>query len=94
MTDDPRRPWTVAIDRGGTFTDVVAEAADGTVVVRKVPTDAGESGHDGAVAAVRAITGAPDRAPVPSAIVRSVRCGTTVATNALLERGASRPPCS
>ena len=76
-------PWRIAVDRGGTFTDIVAQAADGTVVVRKVP-----SADDPtlAVAAIRDVTGAPEGEPIGVAHVASVRCGTTVATNALLER--------
>ncbi len=88
-------PWRIAIDRGGTFTDVVAYAADGTIVVRKVPSETyvavGESpSDDRAVAAIRALCGAPESGPISAAFVASVRCGTTVATNALLERRGER----
>ncbi len=86
-----RRPWRIAVDRGGTFTDVVATAANGVVVVRKVPTDARGSGHDGALAAIREVVGAGGRGgPIAADVVASVRCGTTVATNALLERRGER----
>ena len=50
-----RRPWSIAIDRGGTFTDVVATAADGTVVVRKVPSQSASGEHDGVIDAIRLI---------------------------------------
>jgi len=84
------RPWRIAVDRGGTFTDVVAHGADGSVVVRKVPSDADDRDGDRAVRAIREITSAPDGVAISIEFVTSVRCGTTVATNALLERRGER----
>jgi 5-oxoprolinase (ATP-hydrolysing) len=81
--------WRVSIDRGGTFTDVVAEHADGRVEVRKVPTDARDAATDGAVEAIRDLVGAGP-GPISASLVREVRCGTTAATNALLERRGER----
>ncbi len=81
--------WRVAVDRGGTFTDIVAMAPDGTVTVRKVPSDPADASHDGAVAAIREVVGAGD-GPITADVLDSVRCGTTVATNALLERRGER----
>ena len=70
--------WRIAVDRGGTFTDVIAEAPDGTVLVRKVLS------RDGAIAdAVEAIVG-------PGEPLDELRVGTTVATNALLTRTGPR----
>jgi 5-oxoprolinase (ATP-hydrolysing) len=72
----------IAIDRGGTFTDVVAEREDGTIAVAKLlSVDPGRYA-DAAVEAVRRLSGTPD-GPLPPI---DVRIGTTVATNALLER--------
>ena len=72
----------IAIDRGGTFTDVVAERADGTVeVVKLLSVDPGRY-DDAAIEAVRRLTGVAE-GPLPPI---DVRIGTTVATNALLER--------
>ena len=79
--------WRIAVDRGGTFTDIVAHAPDGTIHVRKVPS---ETSSDAAVAAIREITSAPAGRPISSEVVASLRCGTTVATNALLERRGER----
>ncbi|GAA4213452.1 hydantoinase B/oxoprolinase family protein [Sphingomonas endophytica] len=85
MTDPAARPALrrIAIDRGGTFTDVVAEHADGSIAVTKLlSVDPGRY-DDAAVEAVRRLTGIAD-GPLPPI---DVRIGTTVATNALLERG-------
>jgi 5-oxoprolinase (ATP-hydrolysing) len=72
----------IAIDRGGTFTDVVAEREDGTIAVAKLlSVDPGRY-DDAAVEAVRRLTATP-AGPLPPV---DVRIGTTVATNALLER--------
>ncbi|MCE9634714.1 MAG: hydantoinase B/oxoprolinase family protein [Planctomycetes bacterium] len=89
----PPPAWRVSIDRGGTFTDIVATAPDGRVVVLKVPTDtsvATETREDGAIAAIRRLTDAPAVGPIPATCVSHVRCGTTAATNALLERRGER----
>ncbi|HEY0627443.1 MAG TPA: hydantoinase B/oxoprolinase family protein [Allosphingosinicella sp.] len=73
--------WTFAIDRGGTFTDIVARAPSGELTVRKLLSDNPEQYEDAAVAGIRAIMGEHGEAPL-----LSVKMGTTVATNALLER--------
>ncbi len=78
--------WSIAVDRGGTFADIVATSNDGRVVVRKVPTDPPRSEHAGLLAAIREIAVVPPGARIPSSAVSSLRVGTTVATNALLER--------
>jgi 5-oxoprolinase (ATP-hydrolysing) len=72
----------IAIDRGGTFTDVVAERDDGTIAVAKLLSADPGRYDDAAVEAVRRLTGIAD-GPLPPI---DVRIGTTVATNALLER--------
>ena len=73
--------WTFSIDRGGTFTDIVARAPDGRLVVRKLLSDNPERYEDAAVAGIRAIL-----AEAGAAAIAAVKMGTTVATNALLER--------
>ncbi|MBA3678146.1 MAG: hydantoinase B/oxoprolinase family protein [Sphingosinicella sp.] len=77
MTDG----WTFSIDRGGTFTDIVARAPDGALSVRKLLSE--NPGHydDAAVAGIRATLAGQD-----DARIENVKMGTTVATNALLER--------
>ena len=78
MTQDPRG-WEFWIDRGGTFTDIVARRPDGTLVTHKLLSENPEHYADAAVAGVRALL--PD-----GATIDAVKMGTTVATNALLER--------
>jgi len=77
---DPR--WQIWIDRGGTFTDVVAQSPDGRVVTTKYLSDDPARPGDAAVNAIRDLTGAAAGALPPL----SIRMGSTVATNALLER--------
>lgn len=77
--------WRFWIDRGGTFTDVVARAPDGTLTTRKLLSVNPEQYADAAVEGVRRVLGAGP-GPLPAGLVEAVRMGTTVATNALLER--------
>src|SRR5918999_1811498 len=78
--------WQFWIDRGGTFTDVVGRRPDGSIVTRKLLSDNPERYRDAAVAGIRQVLGrAPDE-PIPAEQIEAVRLGTTVATNALLER--------
>ncbi|MGB5078559.1 MAG: hydantoinase B/oxoprolinase family protein [Sphingorhabdus sp.] len=74
--------WQFWVDRGGTFTDVVARAPDGSLCVEKLLSENPEKYPDAAVAAIRKILQRPD-GPLPPI---TLRIGTTVATNALLER--------
>jgi 5-oxoprolinase (ATP-hydrolysing) len=78
--------WQFWIDRGGTFTDIVGRRPDGTLVSHKLLSDNPGRYADAAVAGIRALLGIPDHAPIPAEAVEAVRMGTTVATNALLER--------
>ncbi|HKD52752.1 MAG TPA: hydantoinase B/oxoprolinase family protein [Steroidobacteraceae bacterium] len=85
----PRRGWQFWIDRGGTFTDVVGLAPDGTLHVRKVPSvAAGSPGGDPGLGAARAmLEEAAGTVPIAAEVaVGEVKVGTTVATNALLTR--------
>ncbi|MEU3253931.1 hydantoinase B/oxoprolinase family protein [Streptomyces sp. NPDC006997] len=79
--------WQFWVDRGGTFTDVVARRPDGRLLTHKLLSDDPARYSDAAVAGVRALL-ADSGDPVGS--VESVRMGTTVATNALLERKGER----
>jgi 5-oxoprolinase (ATP-hydrolysing) len=82
--------WQFWIDRGGTFTDVVARAPDGTLLTLKLLSENPERYEDAAVQGVRRLLGlAPGELISPSQ-VESVKMGTTVATNALLERRGER----
>lgn len=83
------RLWSFWIDRGGTFTDVIARRDDGEVRTLKLLSASGAYA-DAAVEAMRRVLEAAPGAPFPADRVRAIRMGTTVATNALLERrGAS-----
>ena len=78
--------WEFWIDRGGTFTDVVARRPDDTLAVRKLLSENPGRYADPAVAGIRSLLGVAEGAPIPAGRISVVRLGTTVATNALLER--------
>ena len=78
--------WEFWIDRGGTFTDIVARRPDGRLVARKLLSDNPAAYSDAAVAGIRQLLGLKPGQDVPASQIGSVRLGTTVATNALLER--------
>jgi 5-oxoprolinase (ATP-hydrolysing) len=78
--------WDFWVDRGGTFTDVVARGPDGTLTTRKLLSDNPEQYEDAALQAIRDVLGLDKAEPIPANRVNRVKMGTTVATNALLER--------
>jgi 5-oxoprolinase (ATP-hydrolysing) len=78
--------WQFWIDRGGTFTDVVGRRPDGTLVTHKLLSDNPEQYRDAAVAGIRHLLGLKPHEPITPDRVDCVKMGTTVATNALLER--------
>ena len=78
--------WQFWIDRGGTFTDVVGRRPDGTLVTHKLLSENPEQYRDAAVAGIRHLLGLKAGEPVSAEVVECVKMGTTVATNALLER--------
>ncbi len=78
--------WQFWIDRGGTFTDVVGKHPDGRLVTHKLLSDNPEQYRDAAVAGIRHLLGLLPGQPVTPEEVECVKMGTTVATNALLER--------
>jgi len=81
--------WRFWIDRGGTFTDVVARPPGGGLLTRKLLSEDRARYDDAAVEGVRELLGLRSDEPVPAELVADVRMGTTVATNALLERAGS-----
>ena len=81
----PATGWRFWIDRGGTFTDIVARAPDGSLQTRKLLSDNPEQYADAAVEGIRRVLWV-EHGPLPAGLVAEVRMGTTVATNALLER--------
>ncbi|WP_027995982.1 hydantoinase B/oxoprolinase family protein [Simplicispira psychrophila] len=86
MTSPHFARWQFWIDRGGTFTDVVGRRPDGTLVTHKLLSDNPEQYRDAAVAGMRHLLGLAPDAPITPERVECVKMGTTVATNALLER--------
>src|ERR1700709_1231503 len=82
--------WQFWIDRGGTFTDVVARAPDGGLSTHKLLSENPGRYPDAALAGIRAVLGVAPDAPIPSGLIDAVKMGTTVATNALLERKGDR----
>ncbi|MFZ9495053.1 MAG: hydantoinase B/oxoprolinase family protein [Burkholderiaceae bacterium] len=79
-------PWQFWIDRGGTFTDIVGRRPDGSLVTHKLLSENPERYRDAAVAGIRHLLGLKPGEPVTPERVACVKMGTTVATNALLER--------
>ena len=78
--------WQFWIDRGGTFTDIVARRPDGKLVTHKLLSENPEQYRDAAVAGIRHLLGLKPGDAVPEGAIDAVKMGTTVATNALLER--------
>src|SRR6516162_8875621 len=82
--------WEFWIDRGGTFTDVIGRRPDGRLVTHKLLSENPEAYRDAAVHGIRHLLGLPAGAAIPSEQIAAVKMGTTVATNALLERKGER----
>jgi 5-oxoprolinase (ATP-hydrolysing) len=82
--------WDFWIDRGGTFTDVIGRRPDGALVAHKLLSDNPEAYGDAAVQGIRDLIGIKTSEAIPQGIIGSVKMGTTVATNALLERKGER----
>ena len=82
--------WQFWIDRGGTFTDIVARAPDGSLRTQKLLSESPDQYSDAAVEGIRRILGLEKGSPIPSDAITAVKMGTTVATNALLERRGAR----
>jgi 5-oxoprolinase (ATP-hydrolysing) len=82
--------WQFWIDRGGTFTDIVARRPDGALLTHKLLSENSEQYRDAALQGIRNLLGLPAGAPLPAAAIAAVKMGTTVATNALLERKGER----
>jgi 5-oxoprolinase (ATP-hydrolysing) len=89
MDDSSHGGWEFWIDRGGTFTDVIGRAPDGRETSLKL-LSASPLYEDAGVEAMRRLLGAPAGAAFPAGRVASIKLGTTVATNALLERKGAK----
>src|SRR5712671_3167017 len=82
--------WQFWIDRGGTFTDVIARKPDGSLATHKLLSENPGRYRDAALAGIRALLGLKESETIPSGMIEAVKMGTTVATNALLERKGER----
>lgn len=80
------KAWQFWIDRGGTFTDVIARCPDGRLLSHKLLSTNPQHYADAALQGIRDILEVPNDQPIPAAQIAHVKMGTTVATNALLER--------
>ncbi|MGD9537196.1 MAG: hydantoinase B/oxoprolinase family protein [Alphaproteobacteria bacterium] len=78
--------WQFWIDRGGTFTDLVARAPDGRLITHKLLSEAPERYADAPLQGIRTLLGLASDEAIPGERIEAVKMGTTVATNALLER--------
>src|SRR3954451_5321400 len=82
--------WQFWIDRGGTFTDVVARHPDGSLSTHKLLSENPERYRDAAIAGIKSVLDVPLDQQIPPGRIGAVKMGTTVATNALLERKGDR----
>lgn len=82
--------WDFWIDRGGTFTDVIGRAPDGSLHPRKLLSENPEAYRDAAIQGIRDLLGLDSGDAIPAGLVGDIKMGTTVATNALLERKGDR----
>ena len=84
------KQWQFWIDRGGTFTDLVAKTPQGKTIVHKLLSENPEQYEDAPVRGIRNILGLKPKQAIPIADIEVIKMGTTVATNALLERKGDR----
>src|SRR5215813_2152139 len=90
MSENALARWQFWIDRGGTFTDIVAKRPDGALVTHKLLSENPERYRDAALQGIRELLGLDGKAALVGQPVDAVKMGTTVATNALLERKGER----
>src|SRR5690349_16211458 len=84
------KTWDFWIDRGGTFTDVIGRRPDGSLVAHKLLSENPEAYSDAATQGIRDLLGLKKGEAIPAGKVGAIKMGTTVATNALLERKGER----
>ena len=82
--------WQFWIDRGGTFTDIVAQTPTGEIVIHKLLSENPEQYADAPIQGIREVMGITQNDPIPTDRIEAIKMGTTVATNALLERKGDR----
>ncbi|MEE9310412.1 MAG: hydantoinase B/oxoprolinase family protein [Cocleimonas sp.] len=86
MQNQQEKKWEFWIDRGGTFTDIVARKPNGELQTHKLLSENPEQYKDAAIEGIRTLLGVKKGEPLPADKISAVKMGTTVATNALLER--------
>lgn len=89
-TNSYDKKWEFWIDRGGTFTDFVARTPEGKLITHKLLSENPERYEDAGIQGIRELLDLSDDAPIPEEAIHTVKMGTTVATNALLERKGER----
>ena len=89
----PNARWQFWIDRSGTFTDIVARRPDGALLTHKQLSENAGQDDDAALAGIRDLLGVARDAAIPAERIAAVKMGTTIATNALLERRANPRRC-
>src|ERR1700743_3160224 len=82
--------WDFWIDRGGTFTDIIGRRPDGTLVAHKLLSENPEAYRDAAIHGIRTLLGLRHGKAIRDGAIGAIKMGTTVATNALLERKGER----
>ena len=87
---DNNNQWQFWIDRGGTFTDIVAQRPDGEIIVHKLLSENPDRYLDAPIQGIRDMLGITQSEPIPIEQIAAIKMGTTVATNALLERKGDR----
>ena len=87
---NPSQKWQFYIDRGGTFTDIVAKIPQNKIIVYKLLSENPEQYQDAAIQGIRDTLNIGKNEPIPTEQIEVVKMGTTVATNALLERKGER----
>jgi 5-oxoprolinase (ATP-hydrolysing) len=87
---DTNHQWQFWIDRGGTFTDVIAQRPDGAILVHKLLSENPGRYDDAPIQGIRDLLGLAAGEPIPAETISNIKMGTTVATNALLERKGDR----
>ena len=86
----PLQKWQFYIDRGGTFTDIVAKTSQGKIIVHKLLSENPEQYQDAPIQGIRDLMDVGRNQPIPTSQIEVVKMGTTIATNALLERKGDR----
>jgi len=87
---NPKQRWQFYIDRGGTFTDIVARTPENRIIVYKLLSENPEQYQDAPIQGIRDLMELSAKEPIPTEQIEIVKMGTTVATNALLERKGDR----